>query len=187
MIPVGRWFKVTTQIRQSKDFDGSLKIWQDDVLLYDLQDIRTELGELQLQLLVHEHRMVREQLRGRARPAPAVIYVDDGRIDAGFRNALVRRPAQHAVDADVVSRSSAGICRNRENVSIRRLSPRLYAIDLISKPAASNAFRYAAEEAVQADVFERRDRMALETRRRGVYDPARKHTWAHGTFRPVRP
>ena len=40
-LPIGRWFKLEAFLRQSKDFDGTLTIWQDETELYDFRGVRT--------------------------------------------------------------------------------------------------------------------------------------------------
>jgi hypothetical protein len=43
-VPVGRWFELKARLVQSKDFDGSLRIWQDGQLIFDMAGIRTSFA-----------------------------------------------------------------------------------------------------------------------------------------------
>jgi hypothetical protein len=79
-LPIGRWFRLKASIRQSSGFDGQLRIWQDDRLLYDLNGIRTGYRNCQENSwCVDQAWSVNTYSDGLA-PAPAVLYVDDATV-----------------------------------------------------------------------------------------------------------
>jgi len=79
-LPIGRWFRLKATIRQSSAFDGQLRIWQDDRLLYDLDGIRTGYRNCsENSWCVQQAWSVNAYSDGLA-PAPAVLYVDDASV-----------------------------------------------------------------------------------------------------------
>jgi hypothetical protein len=72
-IPIGRWFKLEAHYVSAGDFTGRITVWQDDVLLFDLQGIRTRYpdGDTQWASCAYGQGIT---------PQPTVVYVDDAAI-----------------------------------------------------------------------------------------------------------
>ena len=79
-VPIGRWFQLTTQLRQSRDFDGTLRVWQDDALLFDMQDVRTSFENCAYNAWCASNEWSVNNYSDDLRPAPAVIYADDAHV-----------------------------------------------------------------------------------------------------------
>lgn len=79
-VPVDRWFQLSARLRQSKDFDGLLCVWQDDRLLFALHRVRTSYANCAYnKWCVANEWSVNNYSDGLA-PAPSVIYADDASI-----------------------------------------------------------------------------------------------------------
>jgi len=72
-IPIGRWFKLEAHHISAGDFTGRITIWQDDVQLFDLQNVRTRYpdGDTSWQVNLYGQNIL---------PQPTIIYVDDAAI-----------------------------------------------------------------------------------------------------------
>jgi hypothetical protein len=79
-IPVGRWFQLTGQLRQSSAFDGVLRIWQGDQLLFELTGIRTSYMNCAYNSWCGSNEWSINNYSDALSPAPAVIYTDDASI-----------------------------------------------------------------------------------------------------------
>jgi hypothetical protein len=80
-VPVGRWFEVKARLRQSKDFDGALRVWQDDQVLFDMDGIRTSYATCRFTRWCAENEWSVNNYSDSLMPAPSVIFVDDARIE----------------------------------------------------------------------------------------------------------
>jgi hypothetical protein len=90
-LPVGRWFRLKATIRQSSDFGGQLRIWQDERLLYSLDGVRTGYRNCsENSWCVQQGWSVNLYSDGLA-PAPAVLYVDDASVRLPSTRASARR------------------------------------------------------------------------------------------------
>jgi polysaccharide lyase-like protein len=79
-VPVGRWFQLTSRIRQSSEFDGIVQFWIDGQKLFDFRDVRTSHRNCAYNAWCADtHWSVNNYSDGLA-PAPAVIYADDAVI-----------------------------------------------------------------------------------------------------------
>lgn len=79
-IPVGRWVKFRVFLRQSKDFDGVIRVWQDDTLIHEQKNIRTGHPNTKYNPWgVAQDWAVNNYSDGLS-PAPSTIYVDDAHI-----------------------------------------------------------------------------------------------------------
>jgi hypothetical protein len=81
-VPVGRWFKVSSQIVPSSGYGGSIKFWQDGVLLYDFQNVMTGYPNTNSVNGVDTQWAVNAYGRG-LRPSSYVHYVDDADVSRG--------------------------------------------------------------------------------------------------------
>ncbi|MFB3814488.1 MAG: heparin lyase I family protein [Terriglobales bacterium] len=72
-LPVGRWFRVTAHYVCSGSPDGSVTVWQDGVLLFDVRNVQTRYTDGDCGWSVNNYS---DQLV----PASATIYVDDAMI-----------------------------------------------------------------------------------------------------------
>lgn len=80
-VPVGRWFRISALLRQSKDFDGAIRIWLDDKLIFDLRDVRTGHENCAYNSwCVDQGWSVNSYSDGLA-PTPSTLYVDDVQIE----------------------------------------------------------------------------------------------------------
>lgn len=70
-VPVGRWFKVTAQLRQYKDFDGALRVWQGGQLLFENTGIRTSFENCDYNAWCGSNEWSLAEGRGAARRARA--------------------------------------------------------------------------------------------------------------------
>ncbi len=80
-LPIGRWFQLEAFLRQSKDFDGRLTIWQDGEELYDFTDVRTSYpyATADQSWGANNEWSVNNYADGLS-PSPATIYIDDAEI-----------------------------------------------------------------------------------------------------------
>jgi hypothetical protein len=80
-IPIGRWFRIRWWLRQSSagQFDGALRVWQDDTLIYDLSGIRTGYDNSVSPWGTDAQWACTLYSNGLS-PLPATVYVDDARI-----------------------------------------------------------------------------------------------------------
>ena len=79
-VPVGRWFQLTAQLRQSSGFDGALRVWQDGRLLFDLTGIRTSYRNCTYNSWCGSNEWSISNYSDALSPVPAVIYADDASI-----------------------------------------------------------------------------------------------------------
>jgi hypothetical protein len=76
-LPVGRWVHLEAYLRQSRDFSGTLKFWQDGVLLYDISGIRTSYNNCNFNTWCADDEWSINLYSDGMTPNPASIYVDD--------------------------------------------------------------------------------------------------------------
>lgn len=81
-VPVGRWFELTAELRQSNGFDGRLCVWQDDRLLFALDGIRTSFINCAYNAWCASNEWSVNNYSDGLSPAPAAIYADDASIVA---------------------------------------------------------------------------------------------------------
>ena len=80
-LPIGRWFKLEAFLRQSKDFDGTLTIWQDETELYDFRGVRTSYPHVTAgQAWGANNEWSVNNYSDGLDPSPATIYIDDAEI-----------------------------------------------------------------------------------------------------------
>lgn len=84
-LPVGQWFHLRAFLRQSKDFDGRLTIWQDGVQIFDLDGIRTCYDSPAFNAWRCDNAWSVNNYSDGLMPSPAVLYVDDAQIRATRR------------------------------------------------------------------------------------------------------
>jgi hypothetical protein len=72
-IPVGTWFSLEAFYRCAGDGTGQVTIWQDDVLLFDVANVRTRYPDGDCQWSVNNY-------SDSITPKPATIYIDDAEI-----------------------------------------------------------------------------------------------------------
>ncbi len=78
-VPVGRWFQVTAEIVPSAGYTGSIRFWQDGVLLYDLQGVMTGYPNTNSVNGVDTQWAVNAYGNGLS-PSAYVQYVDDAEV-----------------------------------------------------------------------------------------------------------
>lgn len=80
-LPIGRWFHVEAFLRQSKDFDGRLTVWQDGVELYDFANVRTSYAHAgHGQSWGANNEWSVNNYSDGLSPSPATVYIDDAEI-----------------------------------------------------------------------------------------------------------
>ncbi|HEV8523293.1 MAG TPA: heparin lyase I family protein [Terriglobales bacterium] len=72
-LPVGRWFQLEAEYSCAADETGSVAVWQDGVLLFEISGTRTRYTDGDCQWSVNNY-------SDKVIPSPAVIYVDDASI-----------------------------------------------------------------------------------------------------------
>jgi hypothetical protein len=80
-LPLHRWFEVEARLRQSKEFDGRLRVWQDQRLLFDLRGIRTSYANCSFNSWCASNEWAINNYSDGTSPTPTVIYADDVRIE----------------------------------------------------------------------------------------------------------
>jgi len=82
-LPIGSWFKLTSFIRQSSAFDGTIRYWLNDVLIHDRPNVRTghpNNGQtISNAWGVDQHWAINNYSDGIS-PSPFDVYVDDVKI-----------------------------------------------------------------------------------------------------------
>ncbi|HWH95374.1 MAG TPA: hypothetical protein VNT03_16050, partial [Baekduia sp.] len=81
-VPVGRWFRLTARLRQARDFDGLLCVWQDAHLLFSLPNVRTSFANCSVTSWCASNEWSVNNYSDGIAPAPTVIYADDASIAA---------------------------------------------------------------------------------------------------------
>jgi hypothetical protein len=71
--PIGQWTTLEVYFDQSSSFDGALKVWQDGVLLYDMQGVKTEYPSNIAQWSVNNY-------SNGLTVFPYTLYIDDAEI-----------------------------------------------------------------------------------------------------------
>ena len=72
-IPVGEWVHLEARYKSSGGEDGSISVWQDGVLLFDVAGVRTRYADGNTLWSVNNY-------ASSIRPDPATIYMDDATI-----------------------------------------------------------------------------------------------------------
>jgi hypothetical protein len=81
-VPVGRWFKLTAQLRQSSDFDGLLCVWQDGRRLFAKPGIRTSFTNDRFNAWHAANEWSVNNYSDGLVPRPSVLFADDASISA---------------------------------------------------------------------------------------------------------
>jgi hypothetical protein len=76
-VPVGRWFKVEARLRQSKDFDGAIRVTLDGQLLADVGDVRTGWPNCTYSSWCVDQHWAATNYSDGLGSSPAPIFVDD--------------------------------------------------------------------------------------------------------------
>lgn len=84
-VPVGKWFQIKSELRESKDFNGALKVWQDGQLLYSMTDVRTSWENCSYNAWCASNEWSVNNYSAGLSPSPTTIYADDARITVGGR------------------------------------------------------------------------------------------------------
>jgi hypothetical protein len=79
-LPIGRWFNLRAFLRQSKDFDGALKLWQDGTLIHDLSNVRTSYDNPAYNAWRCDDEWGCNLYSDGLQPSPFTMYVDDAEI-----------------------------------------------------------------------------------------------------------
>jgi hypothetical protein len=79
-LPVGRWTRIEAFLRESKDFDGQLTVWQDGVQLFDFRNVRTSYDNPSYNAWHAANEWSINLYSDGLSPNPATIYVDDASI-----------------------------------------------------------------------------------------------------------
>jgi len=72
-IPVGKWVHVEAFHRCAADGTGRIRVWQDGVQLYDVQNVNTRYADGDCQWSVNNY-------SDQVTPSPGTIYIDDAAI-----------------------------------------------------------------------------------------------------------
>jgi len=72
-IPVAKWTHLEVYLRQSSQFTGQITVWQDGVLLFDINNIRTKYPDADNRWSVNNYGLD-------ITPNPVVLYVDDAAV-----------------------------------------------------------------------------------------------------------
>jgi hypothetical protein len=81
-VPVGRWFRLAAELRQSNGFDGRLCVWQGTRRLFALGGIRTSYRNCAHNAWCALNEWSVNNYSDGLRPAPTRVYADDARVDA---------------------------------------------------------------------------------------------------------
>jgi len=79
-LPIGRWVHLEAYLKESKDFHGRLKFWQDGTLLFDLSGIRTSYPNCNFNSWCADDEWSVNLYSDGISPSPAVVYFDDASI-----------------------------------------------------------------------------------------------------------
>jgi hypothetical protein len=126
-IPVGRWFQLTAQLRQSSAFDGALRIWQDAQLLFDLAGIRTSYQNCAYNAWCGSNEWSINNYSDALSPAPAVVYADDASIALPSTPGAVAPTAVRPLSRLTVQRRQRGTSV-RGSLRIARAGSRFAAV-----------------------------------------------------------
>ncbi len=83
-IPVGRWVHFEAFLRQSKDFDGQVALWQDGVKIFDLKNVRTSYDNPSFDAWHADDEWSANNYSDGVSPNPATLYIDDAVISTRF-------------------------------------------------------------------------------------------------------
>ena len=83
-LPVGRWVHLEAYLRQSKDYDGVLRLWQDGTLLFDLTGIRTSFKNCNWNTWCANNEWSANLYSDGMSPNPASVYWDDSAITNSY-------------------------------------------------------------------------------------------------------
>lgn len=79
-LPVGRWVRFRVLLRQSKDFDGRVLVWQDDQLIFAQEGVRTGWRSGHYNAWQVDQSWSVNNYSDGLVPGPSALYVDDARI-----------------------------------------------------------------------------------------------------------
>lgn len=79
-VPIGRWFLLSARLRQSKDFDGLLCVWQDGRLLFAMRSVRTSYANCAYNDWCAANEWSVNNYSDGLSPSPSVIFADDAAI-----------------------------------------------------------------------------------------------------------
>ena len=81
-VPVGKWFELTTRVRQSNEFDGIVEVSVNGEKIFSVDDVRTAYRSCTYDVMVHRPALVRSNnYSDGLSPSPAEIFVDDAVIE----------------------------------------------------------------------------------------------------------
>lgn len=83
-LPVGRWFQLQALYRPSADFDGRLVVWQDGLVLFNLNGIRTSYRNCGASPWCTSTEWSVNHYSDGLAPDPSTIYVDDAVISTRY-------------------------------------------------------------------------------------------------------
>jgi hypothetical protein len=79
-IPVARWFEMQIWLRESHDFTGQLRVWQDGRLLFDMDHVRTSYENCAISAWCTSNEFAVNNYSDGLSPSPVFIYADDAEI-----------------------------------------------------------------------------------------------------------
>jgi hypothetical protein len=79
-LPIGQWVHLEAFLHQSRNFDGILRFWQDDALLYDFQNVRTSYNNCDYNSWCADNEWSVNLYSDGLSPNPATAYFDDAAI-----------------------------------------------------------------------------------------------------------
>jgi hypothetical protein len=83
-VPVGRWVHLEAFLRQSRGFDGRLRLWQDGVQLFDLNNIRTSFDNCNYNRWCASNEWSVNLYSDGLRINPTTMYVDNSAIARSY-------------------------------------------------------------------------------------------------------
>ena len=90
-VPVGRWFELTTRVRQSNEFDGLVEVSVNGEKMFSIENVRTAYRSCTYDFVVHGPALVGNDYSDGLSPSPAEIYVDDAVIERTVAQPARRR------------------------------------------------------------------------------------------------
>jgi hypothetical protein len=80
-VPVGRWFELTTRVRQSNEFDGLVEVSIDGEKIFSVEDVRTAYRSCTYDAWCTDQHWAVNNYSDGLSPAPAEMFVDDAVIE----------------------------------------------------------------------------------------------------------
>ena len=79
-LPIGQWIHLEAYMRQSKDFDGQVKFWQNGELMFDMNNVRTSYNNCNYNSWCASDEWAVNLYSDGLIPKPSVMYIDDAEI-----------------------------------------------------------------------------------------------------------